>query len=410
MKSHWLSIVRGYVRVSIRGKRVELLINELTKSGIEIWDIGRTKEGLELCVHLSDFFKLRTPLKKTGCRLHVLKRRGLPFFLARMEQRKAFMIGMFGFVAAIYILSSLIWHVEIRIEGNKQHALSEQTVREAAKEIGIYKFQWKFRLKDPEVMSKQLQAALPDASWVGIELNGTNALIKIIESLKPEEAPLYNPRHIVSASDAVITDIIAERGRPVVRVNSRVQKGDILISGIIGDEEHQEVVSAKGTVRGLVWHEYNIAVPLKGLLKSYTGESMTRYYIAIGNRALRISGFKKMNFEHFEAEASEKQLRFGSWGLPVRFVREIVREATVKEQVLSPEQASQTGIEHAMKDIESKYGLDAVVKAKNVLSVQQEDGRIVMKVMFEVERDIAEERAVLMEEIKPPDQNMQNGQ
>lgn len=81
-----------------------------------------------------------------------------------------------------------------------------------------------------------------------------------------KEKELVNPRHLVSNSDAVVTHIYAEKGMPQVRKNDRVKKGQVLISGL---QAGQSVVS-KGEVKGVVWHEYNIEVPLVHKQKVYT--------------------------------------------------------------------------------------------------------------------------------------------
>ena len=46
----------------------------------------------------------------------------------------------------------------------------------------------------------------------------------------------------------------------MVKINSFVQKGDVLISGLIGSG-NQQVVVAKGVVMGEVWYTSKIAVP-----------------------------------------------------------------------------------------------------------------------------------------------------
>lgn len=91
---------------------------------------------------------------------------------------------------------------------------------------------------------------------------GTSISITVIDSTKPEKLTLEGPRHLVAKADAVVTRIIAENGRPKVERNDRVRKGDILISGILGDEQRNKAVVSKGKVMGLVWHEYRIESPL----------------------------------------------------------------------------------------------------------------------------------------------------
>ncbi len=75
-------------------------------------------------------------------------------------------------------------------------------------------------------------------------------IIKIVEATIPETPQLLSPRHLVASKNAMVTEIFAEKGKPVVKPNAYVRKGDILISGILGDEAHQQTVVAQGKVKG----------------------------------------------------------------------------------------------------------------------------------------------------------------
>src|SRR5690606_32298064 len=143
---------------------------------------------------------------------------------------------------------------------------------------------------------------------------------------------------------------------------------------------------AKGEVKGLVWHEFTISLPLKGLLKGYTGEKKDRWYIAIGERALRISGFGKMEFDRSESEVDVKELVWRNWKFPVRLLKETVREVQLEEQVWSAEEAEQIGIAQAKAQAARKYGSDSSVENAHVLSrdYDKEQNRLTMHVMFEI--------------------------
>lgn len=211
MRSSFLSWIRGFVQVGIRGENTERLVNRLLQKGMEIWDIHRAEEGrLRLNIHISDFFRIRPLLKETGCRLHVEKRSGFPFLLDKLEKRKSFAAGFLLFLAGLFLLSNLVWQVEV--EGLE--TLKEEEILEAAESVGIYSGQWLFRLPEPDTMSEQLMQKVPGVSWIGVKTEGTKVRIRVVESTSPEERPLVNPRHLVAATDAVISNIYAEKGKP----------------------------------------------------------------------------------------------------------------------------------------------------------------------------------------------------
>src|SRR5690554_2470369 len=167
MHSQWYAFIRGYVAIEVRGPHIEEWMNLLIESDTVIWDIRRINvETIEMHISITDFFDLRSSLKQTGSRVHVVKRHGLPFILNKVEKRKFFVVGFVGFVIGLYMLSSLVW--QVNIEGNEQ--ISKQQILEEAKKQGVYLFQWKYRLGNPDQISRELVKSIPGTAWVGVEI------------------------------------------------------------------------------------------------------------------------------------------------------------------------------------------------------------------------------------------------
>ncbi|MNV48931.1 putative stage IV sporulation protein YqfD [compost metagenome] len=61
------------------------------------------------------------------------------------------------------------------------------------------------------------------------------------------------------------------------------------------------------------------------------------------------------------------------------------------ETTLTPAEAKQEGLARAEADIKARYGSDSVVKAQKILHEKKENGKVYMKVLFEVDERIAEE-------------------
>lgn len=383
--ANWL---KGMVTVHIRGGQPEQLVNRALSGGLQLSSIRWTSSGLlEFELSVSDYFGLRPFLKETGCRAHVTKRWGLPFWLVKAERRKLFAGGIVLFFAIIFMLSSLVWNIEV--QGNVK--LTEDQIRLAAKQEGLYPMQWSFRLADTNVLSKQLVRKLPGSTWVGVEKKGTKVIIQVVESTIPERAPLQTPRHLVSSTDAVVTEIIAEAGRPVVRKNTRVKKDQILISGTIGGEEFSRTVVAKGEVRGLVWYEFEVSSPLVQHVKVYTGEKKTKWFTVIGSRALQVSGYGDNPYSASEAIRHEEKVTWRNWSLPIGRMKETIMETRMEDRTLTVAEARSTGILQAKAEVLIKAGSDAVVRDEIVLHEKADNGKVYMKVLFEVEQSIVKE-------------------
>ncbi|MEK3881618.1 sporulation protein YqfD [Paenibacillus sp. PL2-23] len=388
MKGQGALWFQGVVVVQARGGAPERFVNRALEGGIALSGIRWTSQGLlQFEVSVSDFFRLRPFLKETGCRIHVKQRKGLPFWLVKAEKRVWFTGGIALFFAIIFMLSSLVWSVEV--EGNAK--LSDEQILRAAKAEGLYPLQWSFRLQSPDTLSKRLVSSLPGTTWIGVEKKGTKVTIQVVEMTLPDVPELQSPRHLVASADGVVTQIIAEAGKPVVKKNTRVKKGQTLISGLIGNETNARAVVAKGSVRGLVWYEFLVETPLTQRVKVYTGEKKSKWYAVIGSRALQVSGYGSDGYESSETIDRLERFSWRGLELPLGRMKETVLETTLQERTLSQDEAKAVGLMQAKADVIEKAGLDAVVRSEFVLHEKAENGKVYMKVLFEVEQSLIQE-------------------
>ena len=217
----------------------------------------------------------------------------------------------------------------------------------------------------------------------------------MVEARKPESRPLENPRDLVAKTDAVITRIVAESGRPMVRRHERVRKGDVLISGVIGTEERKQAVVAKGEVRGIVWHEYEIVSPLVRKVRTFTGNRKDRTYLVIGNRALQISGYGGEPFAKSDIRSAYTPWRLFHWVLPMGMMRERELEVSYEEVRLTAAEAKEAGLARAREEVLAKAGEDARILAEKILHEEAGNGKVMLKVLFEVDQPIAVERPIV---------------
>ena len=80
-----LRLIRGFVSFEINGGFTERFINLCAAKHIAIWDVGIQNNTLTACILVKKFRRLRAIAKKSGCKLKITKKYGLPFFLNKME-------------------------------------------------------------------------------------------------------------------------------------------------------------------------------------------------------------------------------------------------------------------------------------------------------------------------------------
>lgn len=77
--------VRGSVEISVSGEQLERFLNLCRARGIHLENIRHTGEKkLTAVLAIADFKKLAPIHSKTHVRIHILEKRGLPFFLYRI--------------------------------------------------------------------------------------------------------------------------------------------------------------------------------------------------------------------------------------------------------------------------------------------------------------------------------------
>ncbi|MNW61544.1 putative stage IV sporulation protein YqfD [compost metagenome] len=70
-------------------------------------------------------------------------------------------------------------------------------------------------------------------------------------------------------------------------------------------------------------------------------------------------------------------------------------EVQYSSSVKSAEEARTEGIARAKSDILARYGADSTIKSQKILHEKTDNGKVYMKVLFEVEEKIAEELPIV---------------
>ena len=133
--------ISGYVIIKITGDYGERLLNQAALNNLYLWDVQRISSN-ELIAKISvgHFFKIARLARKTRCRIYVLERIGLYFLINKLRKRKAFILGALLFVAAVYVLSSFIWSIEVKCPDDDLKNSVINDLRQWGLTEGIFKY------------------------------------------------------------------------------------------------------------------------------------------------------------------------------------------------------------------------------------------------------------------------------
>ena len=106
--------ITGMVKVKVEGFFIERFLN-LCKNENIIFKSLEKKDSSFITFEImkSDFRKLKVIARKTGCKVKIEKKTGIPFIINRYKKRKVFAVAVSVIAFFIIGLSNFIWEVEI---------------------------------------------------------------------------------------------------------------------------------------------------------------------------------------------------------------------------------------------------------------------------------------------------------
>lgn len=397
-----LQYIRGYLLIRVTGYSAERFLNACRHRGIRLWNMRPVQNSYEMNISIREFRKIKPIVRKTGVRVVITERRGLPFFLHRYRRRKPFFAGAALFFLLIYTLSRFIWSIDIR--GNLTR--TDETLLEFLEGREV---QSGMRISEVDCgrIVKDIRKEYDDIIWVSASVEGTKLIIQIKENqdvikaaeneMETETEAQVQPTDIVADRDCVVTSIITRKGIPQIAEGTEIKSGDILVSGQVpvnndaGEtigyryQESDADILGQTTIsytdkESIVYEDKkSITYELKGTQRAEKHE----YYVRVGD--FRVSfGSIKNKYEHFEKYSDEKRLKlldnlylpvfFGEkWAVPYE-ITEKRHEKKELQNILSErflqycEDLEKKGVEIIGNDVKIYTGTDEA-EAKGLLTV-----------------------------------------
>ena len=380
-----LNLILGYMSIEVEGYYIERFINICKSKKIPIWNLRREKGvKLYLNIGIKDFRKLSAVSRKTKCKVKIKRKRGIPFILNRYKKRKLFLILLMVLFCIIYISSKYIWNIEYEVENNEVIENIENDIEEAGVKIGMKKD----KINTDEIINK-VRLKRSDISWMGIEIRGTNVVIKLVKAdEKPKLIDNSDYCNIVSTKDGIIEKIVAQNGTAVVKPGDVVKKGDILIAGYMdGKYTERRYVHSLGEISARVWYydKEKINFAQENLLE--TGRIEKKYQIKI--KKIQINFYKTLSkFKIYDTIYTEKNIKiFSDFYLPISVVKIENREQVKEKKNYTVNQAKEIAINNLSKRLE-----DGIINKDSIINTNintyEEKDYIQVEMTYEVLEDI----------------------
>lgn len=347
----------GYLVIRVRGTGLEKFINLCSAENIYLRDVIRIQNTLQVKMSLHHFKKIRSIARKTKCRVYIEAKRGLPFVFTKLKKRKLLMLGGILFLVILYMLSSIIWYIDVI--GVK--TLKKEEILDQLESLGFETGIWKHGI-DLKNIENELLLNNQQISWVNIKIKGIKAIVEIVEKTPPPPIKSATPCNVVARDKGLITEIMVLKGEPVVKEGDMVEKGQVLISGIIEIEGAQPYyVHADGKVTAKKWYKKGIEVPVIEHFKVKTGNKKVVYKMRVGDREVFLNN-PDLPFKDYVVEKETKTFfKWRNMKLSVEFIKEIFYETREQKRFIGVERAFRRGKKKLIDLIKQNIPEDAEI-------------------------------------------------
>lgn len=374
--------VKALLDVEAEGFFVERLINLCKINNIKIWDIVYINTGkITFKMASKDYKKLKPYIKRSKCKVRIKTKRGIYFDLFRYRKRRLFIYLVAFLLVLFFVASNFVWKIEVT--GNK--IISTDRINELIKSSGTHVGQVKFFIKKGRI-SDYIRANLYEASWVGVDIQGTTLIISIKEKIISKEEDKTVPGNIVATKSAVITKIIAENGTAVFKTGSYINKGDVAIKGVI-ESEHLEPqnVHASGILKGIIEYKFEKEYKYSEQIKQFTGKTRYGLGLKINNKEIIIKYLPK----EFKYDINNKVKKINVFGIKISGIFNIYNEYIDKDILNTKDTLIIKGEQDLSLFISTILNKDSKIQNKKVEIAETKDG-IIYKVTLSVEENIGE--------------------
>lgn len=248
----------GYVVFTAKGGFSERFINLCAVGRVRVWDINCFDGYIKGKIAVRDFRKFRRIVRKTGVKLSISEKVGLPFYLRQHSNRVGLIVSVAFYIVFCGIMNRFIWCIDTCDSDNFSREQIISAAENAGLRHGIYVSSF-----DEEKAAREIYKAFDgNLSWVKVNIKGSLAAIEYREKTeKLEIEEKGEPTNIIADFDGVIVSDETYQGVKNLSRGNAVRKGDVLISGVVeGIDQKTLYYEAKGKFTALHNDESKIII------------------------------------------------------------------------------------------------------------------------------------------------------
>ncbi len=286
---------------------------------------------------IKDFKSLRPIAKKVSCKIHIIRKSGLPFFSHKFRKRNMLIAGCIAFCLVAWVFMNFVWVIEIDGFDGLDRAKLMRALSDCGVKIGAY-----IPRIDRGSIRNDVLITMPELSYVYVNFKGSNAKVTAKERIMPPEILAEDTAcDIIADKDGQIRDITVKTGMPEVSRGDAVTKGQLLVSGYMTGRAGATVIThADAEIKANIRKKLSAKMMKKQSGKRYTGKEKTAWAIILFGKRIKLYFNSGISYMKCDKIIKRTDLALpGGMKLPLSLEKSVYREYEVKETELRDEDA-----------------------------------------------------------------------
>lgn len=387
-------LIYGFVEISVTQGFRSTFIEMCKNMGINLWSIRAKGDEMRLRISVEDVSKLRTVARKSGMRVKILKKRGLPFLIYRYRGRIGIPVGAIIFCLLIFMLSGYVWTINYELSDTD---ISEEQLSATLSDLGL-NVGAKIDDIDFYMLQNDCLLEIDSLNWIGISREGTRVTVKARD--RDESPELYTeetPCSVRAEKDGQILSVVPYEGRTVVTIGDTVKKGDIIVSGISMSSYGDVTLShARADVTARTYYTEKVFVPFDTEERVRTGESESVKSLFFFGKRINFSLNSGNYGDEYDIIYSTDYIEILGVTLPVGIITTTYEKYENQSFTRNEDEMLLAAEEEIRKREEQNLSHTSIIE-RNVNGVKTDEGYEIT-VKYECREDIGFEEVILDEE------------
>ncbi len=332
----WLRWLIGYAEVEIRGAYGERFLTLCMKEEIDLWAIRRVCPGIiRVCLFSFSLGKLEPLARKSGVTLDHCRRVGFPTVLKRYRLRPGLFLGGLLYLGLMLLLPCFVWSVEIPEANPVQAAQIRSILADEGVGVGTFAPSVDFRRLKYRLMLED-----DDVSFVSVNMQGSRAVVAVHFAKPAPEISDKTPCNIVASRDGQIVSILVRNGIRCVQKGQTVQKGDLLVGGLVDTRLGYYAVHSDAQIFARVTDMVSETVSLTQTVAERTGRVSVRRIWNLFGKEIDVTPHFSCPYTQYDTVTEKKHLSFGEESVvPITLTEVYYYETVSHQKQISPEEA-----------------------------------------------------------------------